>query len=236
LTEREPAAGTGRRLRLVAFDLDGTLIRGDTVCEALARKLGHLERMRELEAIHEERQDRESLRSLRQELAVYYRGVPAIELQSCLSALTLAPGAREGLELLRRAGITSAIVSITWQFAAEWLAAELGVEYYVGTRLLDDGSVDHFWPEDKAVWLEELMRRRGVRRDETVAVGDSWRDVPMLQAVGVAVYLGTVLPPGLAAIHLPHGDIRDVAGVVTQWPDVAAGAGAARRRPPGERS
>jgi len=39
--------------RLVAFDLDGTLLRGDTVCEALARRMGHFERMRELEAIQE---------------------------------------------------------------------------------------------------------------------------------------------------------------------------------------
>ncbi len=37
-------------IRLVAFDLDGTLLRGDTVCEVLARRLGRLDRMRELEA------------------------------------------------------------------------------------------------------------------------------------------------------------------------------------------
>ena len=53
------------RIRLVAFDLDGTLTRGDTVCEAIARGMGHVDRMRELEAIADERRDRESLRSLR---------------------------------------------------------------------------------------------------------------------------------------------------------------------------
>jgi HAD superfamily phosphoserine phosphatase-like hydrolase len=205
------------RLRLAAFDLDGTLLRGDTVCEALARKLGHLERMRELEATQEERQDRESLLLLRKELAAYYQGVPRLELRSYLSALTLAPGAREGFALLRQAGIVTAIVSITWEFAAEWLAAELGADYHVGTRLLDDGSIEHFWPDDKAVWLEALMRRQGIRRDETVAVGDSWRDVPMLEAAGVAVYVGKVLPRGLTALHLPDGDIGDVARAVTQW-------------------
>ena len=94
----------GARLRLAAFDLDGTLLRGDTVCEALARKLGHLERMRELEATQEARQDRDSLLFLRTELAAYYHGVPALELRSSLSTLTLAPGAREGFALLRRAG------------------------------------------------------------------------------------------------------------------------------------
>jgi phosphoserine phosphatase len=123
---------------------------------------------------------------------------------------------------LRQAGIVTAIVSITWEFAAEWLAAELGAGYYVGTRLLGDGSVEHFWPEDKAVWLKELMRRQGIRRDETVAVGDSWRDVPMLEAAGVRVYVGKVLPRELTAVHLPDGDVGDVARVVTQWPSVSA--------------
>jgi HAD superfamily phosphoserine phosphatase-like hydrolase len=175
----------GAPLRLAAFDLDGTLLRGDTVCEALARKLGHLERMRELEATQEERQDRDSLLFLRKELAAYYQGVPALELRSYLSTLTLAPGAREGFALLRQAGIVTAIVSITWEFAVEWVATELGADYYVGTRFLDDGSIEHFWPEDKAVWLADLMRRRGIRREETVAVGDSWRDVPMLEAAAV---------------------------------------------------
>jgi HAD superfamily phosphoserine phosphatase-like hydrolase len=204
----------GAPLRLAAFDLDGTLLRGDTVCEALARKLGHLERMRELEATQEERQDRDSLLFLRKELAAYYQGVPALELRSYLSTLTLAPGAREGFALLRQAGIVTAIVSITWEFAVEWVATELGADYYVGTRFLDDGSIEHFWPEDKAVWLADLMRRRGIRREETVAVGDSWRDVPMLEAAAVQVYVGKVLPRGLTAIHLPDGDIRDVARVV----------------------
>ncbi len=202
------------RLRLAAFDLDGTLLRGDTVCEALARKLGHLERMRELEAVHEARRDRESLRSLRTELAVYYQAVPAADLHSYLSTLTLAPGVREAFALLRKAGVATAIVSITWEFAAQWLAAELGADHHVGTRLRHDGSVEHFWPEDKATWLQALMRREGIRHDETAAVGDSWRDVPMLEAAGVRVYVGTVLPPGLTAVHLPDGDIVDVARAV----------------------
>jgi hypothetical protein len=32
-----------------------------------------------------------------------------------------------------------------------------------------------------------------------------------------------VLPRGLTAIHLPDGDIGDVARVVTQWPSVVGG-------------
>jgi hypothetical protein len=44
----------------------------------------------------------------------------------------------------------------------------------------------------------------------------------MLEAAGVRVYVGKVLPRGLTAIHLPDGDIGHVARVVTQWPSVSA--------------
>lgn len=36
---------------LAVFDLDGTLLRGPTVCEVLARTLGRLDRMRQLEVL-----------------------------------------------------------------------------------------------------------------------------------------------------------------------------------------
>jgi phosphoserine phosphatase len=36
---------------LALFDLDGTLLRGPTVCEVLARALGRLNHMRQLEAL-----------------------------------------------------------------------------------------------------------------------------------------------------------------------------------------
>src|SRR5262245_24201598 len=166
-------------IRLVAFDLDGTLTRGDTVCEAIARGMGHLDRMRALEANAEARRDRASLRSLREELARYYRAATRAELYSHLRSRALAPGARDGLALLHGWGIATAVVSITWGFAAEWLAAELGVDYHVGTRLTVDGGVDHFWPEDKGAWLARLMRGLGVGPAETAAVGDSWRDLAM---------------------------------------------------------
>jgi HAD superfamily phosphoserine phosphatase-like hydrolase len=199
------------RIRLVAFDLDGTLVRGHSVCEVLARKLGHLDRMRMLESIASQRRDRESIRLLRDEAATHYRAVPITELRSHLSALTLAPGAREGFDLLRRSGVATAIVTITWAFAAEWAAQELGADHYVGTALLEDGSVDHFWPEDKATWLEGLMRRIGVRRDETLAIGDSWLDVPMFGVAGEVIYVGPTVPPAVHATHIPGGDIYQIA-------------------------
>src|SRR5262249_62175934 len=109
--------------------------------------------------------------------------VPRTRLRSSLSSLTLAPGAHKGFALLRHSGVRSAIVSITWEFAAEWLAETLHADYYAGTRFRDDGSVDHFWPEDKGAWLERLMRKLCFGRDQTAAVGDSWAGTAMFDVV-----------------------------------------------------
>jgi len=67
-----PPHGAPAPIRLVAFDLDGTLIRADTCCEALARPLGRLERMREFER----RTTVEDIAAARVEMAGWYGGVP----------------------------------------------------------------------------------------------------------------------------------------------------------------
>ena len=104
-------------LRLAAFDLDGTLLRGQTACEAIAKGIGRIERMRELERL--ESTDIE-------EMAEWYSDFTFSDLCNHLAAVRVAPGIDEGFALLREHGFKIAIVSLTWQFAVEWFADRLG--------------------------------------------------------------------------------------------------------------
>jgi phosphoserine phosphatase len=70
-----------------------------------------------------------------------------------VQSVTLAPGAREGIAAPKRAGARVALVSITWQFAVDWVASELGADFAVGTQWREDDSIEHFWSEDKVKWL-----------------------------------------------------------------------------------
>jgi HAD superfamily phosphoserine phosphatase-like hydrolase len=195
-------------IRLAAFDLDGTLIRGETVCQVLARPLGRAQRMEVLELAS----GREAIRAARQEMAAWYRGRPVEELCSYLEAAVLAPGVVEGFSLLRRHGVELAVVLITWLFAVEWFAQRLGAEVAVGTGLSADGAIEHVWAEDKAARLAELARRRGIDLKEVAAVGDSVGDVPMLRGVGLPVFVGRSVPAALpGVVHLPEADIAKVA-------------------------
>lgn len=195
--------------KLAAFDLDGTLLKGDTVCEALARPLGRLGRMQEFERLSSS--DVDGVRAAREEMDGWYETSTLPELHASLASMRLAPGVHEGLSLLRRSGFVIAIVSITWEFAVEWFARQLDADYFVGTRLSPDGSVVDFWPADKPVWLQKLAVKLAVPMDSVAAVGDSRGDLDMLQAVGHPYWVGHDLPAGLTASHHPDGDIERIA-------------------------
>lgn len=200
---------------LVVFDLDGTLLRGPTVCEVLAQSLGRLERMRQLERFA----DNQELRAAREEMAGWYLSVGLATLPDLLNGARLAPGAEKGLALLRAHGVEVAIASITWSFAVEYFARRLGVGHCQGTELKESGEIRHIWPEDKARWVQELAVRPRVPFARTAAVGDSAGDLQMLGVVGVPVFVGRELPsaqPGW--LHFPEADIEAVAGhLVGAW-------------------
>lgn len=195
------------RIRLAAFDLDGTLLRGDTVCQVIARQMGHLQRMNEIEQLH----DLAEVASARAELAQYYRSVSRQTLLSYVEGCALAPGAEEGLVLLRAHEIAVAIISVTWSFAVERLASRLSADYWVGTHLLETGDIKHFWSHDKPVWLMNLMNQIDATPTQVAAIGDSPWDAPMLEVAAHRFYVGPAMPPGLMACHCPDGNILAIA-------------------------
>ena len=152
----------------------------------------------------------EEVMAARQEMAEWYSAFSLDELRVHLATIRLAPGAREGLSLLRGHGFKICIVSLTWSFAVEWFANMLGADYSVGTGLSPDGRIDPFWPQDKAAWLTGLARKLDIDSREVVAVGDSNGDIPMLLSVGHPYWVGQTVPHELdgKVIHEFGGDIR----------------------------
>ena len=199
-------------IALAAFDLDGTLLRGDTVCEVFARNLGRLDRMMEFEGLS----DLKDIRAARQEMRDWYSATTLATLCSYLPSMRIAPRTDEGLDLLRASGCKIAIVSITWEFAVAWFARRFNVDYYVGTRLSAEGEIAHFWPHDKPRWVSKLADQLELGRHEVAAIGDSPGDVDMLRAVGYPYYVGRSKPDSLKeAFHYPDGDILRIAQHIT---------------------
>jgi phosphoserine phosphatase len=201
---------------VVAFDLDGTLLRGPTVCELLAAPLGRVAEMQRFESFTSEAE----IAAARLEMAGWYEGRTERELCAALEAAAWAPGAREGVALLRAEGVAVAIASITWSFAVEWVGARLGVTRCLGTRLEPGGGVAHVWPRDKARWLVETAAELGVPAGRTAAVGDSSSDADLLAAAELRFFVGRCAPPALPGlVHRPAGDLEAIAReVLAAWP------------------
>lgn len=204
-----------RSIRAVAFDLDGTLLREETVCEILAQRLGYLARMRELERVT----GREAIISAREEMVGWYRESRCADLVEHLKDANLAPGALEGIALLRQASLEIFIVSITWSFAVEHFARCFGASAWLGTELRQDGTIGHVWAEDKVTWLESKNGERGLTTGEVAAVGDSSNDIPLLNVAGLSFFLGSKFPSTLSASvrYRPAADIRDIAAEILKY-------------------
>jgi phosphoserine phosphatase len=199
-------------VRLVVFDLDGTLLRGPTVCEVLAAPFGRSPEMAEFEQLTE----LDDIRTARETMHSWYGHMPSAVLREHLVNLRFAPGAFDACVQLRDAGITLAIASLTWGFAVEWVAHKLAIPHWLGTSVDADGVWSHCWPETKATWTKALAVKLEVARNEIAAIGDSAGDVHMLNQAGVSVFVGQDPPAGLerSVVHVPDGDLRAVAAIL----------------------
>ena len=146
----------------------------------------------------------------REAMAEWYRPYTPEELTAGLSDLSLAPGSEEAFALLRRHGVATAIVSITWSFAVEWFARRLGADYAYGTRLID-GRVEHVWPADKGRWLQRLIKRLDLPQQAVAAVGDSEGDRELLEAAGVRYCVGARKIEVAEVVHMPHASMLEIA-------------------------
>jgi phosphoserine phosphatase len=198
-------------IRIVAFDLDGTLIRGRNSLAVIGAGLGHPEWERQMEILHMRDETPDEMRS---RIAPWSEFSPG-ELCRPLVHARLAPGVDEGFRLLHERHVTTAIVSIGWDFIVEWFAQRFGAAHWVAVGLGPDRTVAPFWPEDKGPWLERLRSQLHVGRHEVAAVGDSPRDAAMFRAAGHSFYVGAESPEGLDGIqHHPDGNIAAVARAI----------------------
>jgi len=200
---------------LIAFDLDGTLLRGPTVCELLAGPLGRLDELWRLETDTTEK----AVAATRASMASWYARIAPQTLLKSLKAVTWAPGAQEGVTRLRRAGFEVAIVSVTWSFAVAWFARQLGVQRYLGTDLNPGDVIRHVWPRDKGLWVSDLASELGVPLRRIAAIGDSAGDFALFQAASLRIFVGDAVadaPPGV--LHLPGVSITRIAEyILGEW-------------------
>ena len=187
----QPANLMRRGMRLIVLDVDSTLIQGEVI-EMLAAHTGQLAEVERITAaaMSGELDFEESLRDRVALLA----GVDASILDQVYDDLTLAPGARTMVRVIRRLGYRFALVSGGFSQITDRLADDLGIHYARANELeIVDGTltgkilgrvVDR---AGKAIALQEFADAVGVPLEATIAIGDGANDLDMLNAAGLGI-------------------------------------------------
>ena len=183
--------------RLVAFDMDSTLINIECVDE-IARWAGRGEEVAAITEAAMRGEIADYKDSLRRRLALL-KGVPEAALHEVYARhLQLNPGVETFVRACQAAGLKTLLVSGGFTFFSERVRQRLGLDFARANVLeIEDGRltgrlIDRPWgdivdgAEKKRVVLEvcELM---GIAPAQAIAVGDGANDLPMMSVAGLSI-------------------------------------------------
>ncbi len=180
-----------RHRRLVAFDMDSTLIQGEVIDE-LAREAGVFAAVTEITA-----------RAMRGELdfkasfaarVALLAGTPQAALERVAARVELSDGAERLLGTLKQFGFKTAVLSGGFQYVGDQLAERLGLDYVYANQLeIVDGVItgrvtgEVVDGERKATLLSQIAAKEGLHLAQVIAVGDGANDLPMLARAGLGI-------------------------------------------------
>ena len=209
-----PAGARLADYKLVAFDMDSTLINIeciDEIADAVGKKA-------EVAAITEATMRGEITdfrTSLRRRVALL-KGVPVAALQQVYDErLRLNPGADTLVAACQAAGLKVLLVSGGFTFFANRVKARLGIDYARSNLLADENGfltgevVAQSWGDicdgaEKRRTLLEVASLLGIEAAQCIAMGDGANDLPMMGEAGLSVAYHakpTVRAQAMVAIH-----------------------------------
>jgi phosphoserine phosphatase len=186
-----------RDYRLVAFDMDSTLINIECVDE-IAAMVGRRAEVAEITEAAMRGEISDFKDSLRRRVALL-AGTPEPVLQKVYDErLQLNPGVETFVRACQAAGLKTLLISGGFTFFSERIRHRLGLDFARANTLgiaqgrLTGTLFDRPWgdivdgAEKKRVLLEvaELM---GIEPAQTIAVGDGANDLPMMEAAGLSI-------------------------------------------------
>jgi phosphoserine phosphatase len=180
-----------RNRRLVAFDMDSTLIDAEVIDE-LAKAAGVGEQVAEITE-RAMRGELDFIDSFRARVALL-KGLDEGVLKDIAASLRLNEGAERLVSTLKKMGYKTAILSGGFNYFGEHLQTILGIDYVFANALeVRDGKVtgnvvgDVVDGKRKAALLREIAAKENISLEQVIAVGDGANDLPMLSIAGLGI-------------------------------------------------
>ena len=183
--------------KLIAFDMDSTLINIECVDE-IAAAVGKKEEVAAITEAAMQGLISDYKESLRQRVALL-EGVPESALQQIYDErLRLNPGVEALIQACKNAGLKILLVSGGFTFFTERIRQRLGIDF-TRANLLEvvDGQltgrmIDQAWGDicdgaEKARTLLEVATLMVIPPEQTIAMGDGANDLKMMAVAGLSV-------------------------------------------------
>lgn len=177
--------------RLICFDMDSTLIQTECI-DQLAEKAGVGDKVRDIteRAMRGEIDFKESFK----ERVALLKGLDVSVMEEIAGSLPITEGVDRMMQVLKRAGFKTAILSGGFTFFGEYLKRRFGFDYVYANELeVEDGKLTGRYVGDivdgkrKAELLRLIAQVENVNIAQTIAVGDGANDLPMLSAAGLGI-------------------------------------------------
>lgn len=177
--------------RLICFDMDSTLIQTECI-DQLAEKAGVGDKVREITE-RAMRGEIDFCESFTERVALL-KGLDVNVLEEIAEALPITEGVDRMMQVLKRAGYKTAILSGGFTFFGEYLKRRFGFDYVYANELeVEDGKLTGRYVGEivdgkrKAELLRLIAQVENVNIAQTIAVGDGANDLPMLSAAGLGI-------------------------------------------------
>ena len=183
------------KIKLVAFDLDGTLVEEKSSWRKVHEFFGTEEKSDEgLKLYVDGKINYEQF--VAHDLSLWPKGISKNVFNYVFSKIPLNEGAREVVTEIKRRGKLVAIVSSGISLLAEKVSKELSVDFFIANEILFDekgrstgvgvATVDL---NKKGEALLKILEKANIKPKEVLGVGDSKFDLSFLKICGYSVLL-----------------------------------------------